>query len=342
VVVNATTGACDVVGVVYAVAQSGATTYIGGTFTSVNGNSRPNVAAIRADGSLDPTWTPETNGIVYALAASSDGSKVFIGGGFTTVNGELRSRLAAVDAVTGDLVPGWTTQVNNNNVRALAADGNDRLYVGGNFGRLGGRDIPRLGAVSQSTGAVQTAFVPRPTGTVRALGLTDDGTHLYLGGPFTTLQGQSRPGVAEVNPLTGVVTSFAPTDGGVPISMDVSPGGLLFFGTTNNRTWAYNPTQSNTPLYRVRTSGDVQAIAATDTEVYIGGHFSGLPEEKLNRAHIASFFTATGTGTSWNPGVNGSFGVWALLATPTALQVGGDFTRAATLARRGVARFNFS
>lgn len=343
------TGACVTPGVVYAIAQVGATTYVGGSFTSVSGVPRANVAAIRADGTLDPNWNPSTDGVVYSLAASSDGSKIFLGGGFSTVGGQSHGRLAAVTADTGQLITAWTTTTNNNLVRALAADAGDRLYVGGSFGRIGGKAIPQLGAVSQSSGAVDIAFSPQPSGTVRALTLSDDASKLYAGGPFTTIGGLSRPGAAELNAGTGSVTSFAPTDGGVVISMDVSPSGRLYFGTTSNRTWAYDPAVSSTPLYRVRTGGDVQAILATDDEVYIGGHFNTLPEAKLNRLAIASFLPANGQATSWDPGASGSFGVWAIALTRTALSpnavpalsIGGDFTRVAGLARRGYARFNF-
>src|SRR3712207_1272173 len=64
-VTNTTTGACDVAGVVYAMTQVGGLTYIGGQFNSVSGTPRSNVAAIRADGTLDPSWNPTTDGIVY-------------------------------------------------------------------------------------------------------------------------------------------------------------------------------------------------------------------------------------------------------------------------------------
>ena len=345
-----TTGTtCEVVGVVYAITQIGSRTYIGGRFTTVAGAPRANVAAIRADGTLDPTWNPSTDGIVYALAASSDGSKVFLGGTFGTVGGTARGRLAAVTAATGALVPGWTTTVNSNAVRALVADSADRLYVGGSFGRIGGRTIARLGAVSQATGAVDTGFVPNPNGTVRALALSDDGSRLYTGGGFNAVGGAARPGAAELTPTSGAATSFAPTDGGVVIAMDVAPSGRLYFGTTSNRTWAYDPADGGTPQYRVRTGGDVQAILATDDEVYIGGHFDTIPEHKLNRLALASFLSATGTPTAWNPGANGAFGVWALALTrtplspgePPALSAGGDFTRVANLARRGYTRFLF-
>jgi hypothetical protein len=342
---------CEVVGVVYAMTQMGGLTYIGGSFASVSGTPRANVAAIRHDGTLDPDWNPSTDGIVYAMAASSDGTKIFLGGSFTTVGGQSRSRLAAVTPDTGALVSGWTTTVNTNAVRALAADSADRLYVGGNFGRIGGRAIPRLGAINQSTGAVDTAFVPNPNGTVRALTLSDDGSRLYAGGGFNAVGGAIRPGVAELSPATGTATAFAPTDGGVVIAMDVSPGGRLYFGTTSNRTWAYDPASGGTPEYRVRTGGDVQAILALEDEVYIGGHFDTLPESKLNRLALASFLPADGTPTAWNPGASGSFGVWALGLTRTplspneppapSLSVGGDFTRVAGEARRGYARFLF-
>ncbi|KRF00067.1 hypothetical protein ASG88_11750 [Nocardioides sp. Soil777] len=344
-------GTCAVVGVVYAITQAGNRTYIGGQFTSVAGAPRSNVAALGTDGTLDPTWNPSTDGIVYALAASSDGTKIYLGGTFTTVAGAARSRLAAVTPDTGALISTWRTTVNNNAVRALVADSADRLYVGGNFGRIGGKVVPRLGAVSQSTGTVDEAFVPDPGGTVRTLALSDDGSQVYAGGSFTTIGGAGRPGVAQLDPTTGAATSFAPTDGGVVISMDVAPGvdGHLYFGTTSNRTWAYDPVKGGTPDYRIRTGGDVQAILATTDEVYIGGHFNTMPESKLNRLALASFRPSDGTPTAWNPGANGSFGVWALALTrtpvspgePAALTIGGDFTRAGGLARRGVTRFLF-
>ncbi len=348
VVFNTSTNTCEIAGVVYAMTQVGDRTYIGGSFTTIAGQPRANLAAIRGDGTLDPTWAPTTDGIVYALAASSDGTKIFAGGTFTTVNGSAR-RLAALTPDTGQLVPGWTTTTSNNTVRSLVTDPADRLYVGGNFSRIGGHGITRLAAVSQSSGAVDTAFAPTPNNTVRALALTDDGGRLYAGGSFTTMGGQPRTGAAELVPANGAVTSFAPTESGVVISMDVSPTGRLFFGTTNNRTFAYDPTGDNAPEYRVRTSGDVQAILATADEVYVGGHFSGFPEQKVERLHIASFAASDGAVTGWNPGANGSYGVWAFGLTQTALSpdarpalsVGGDFTRTANVARRGYARFGF-
>jgi hypothetical protein len=329
----------EVVGVVYSSVQVGDRTIIGGNFTTVGGLPRANVAAIRADGTVDPAFDPSTDGIVYALAASDDGTKVFLGGGFTTVGGLAHGRLAAVDPVTGALITSWKTATNSNLVRALATASN-RLYVGGSFSRIGGKDINRLAAVNQTTGVVDATFAPRPNNTVRAVGVSPDGQSVYAGGPFSVIAGAARPGIAELS-STGAATSFAPTDGGVVIALDPVPdGSRVFFSTTNNRTWAYDPAVSNTPAYRVRTSGDVQAIEATDDEVYIGGHFSGLPEAKLERKTLASFHPGDGTATSWNPGTsNINFGVWTITAAADSLAIGGDFGRVAGERHPGFARF---
>jgi hypothetical protein len=340
--VDATDG---VNGVVYAVTHIGGITYIGGAFSSVDGQPRQNLAAINPDGTLNTDWNPAANGVVYALAASSDSSKVFVGGGFTTVGGIDRGRLAAVTADTGAVVENWTTTTSNNLVRALVTDSGDRLYVGGSFTRIGGKAVPRLAAVSQSTGVVATATTepafapPMPSATIRALTLSDDGSMLYAGGGFSTIGGVARAGAAELDTSTGAVTSFAPSDGGVVISMDITPNGRLFFGTTSNRTWAYDPAVSNTGLYRIRSGGDTQAILATNDEVYIGGHFNTLPEQKLDRLALASFSPVDGAITDWNPRANGPFGVWAIDMSATKLHIGGDFTRVGGLARRGYTSF---
>ncbi len=288
------------------------------------------------------TFNPSTDGIVYALALSDDGTKVFLGGGFTPVGGVAHGRLAAVEPVNGELLTGWKTATKSNLVRALATTSN-RLYVGGSFSRIGGKDINRLAAVNQTTGVVDTNFAPRPNNTVRAVGVALDGQgghKVYAGGPFTTMAGEARPGIAELT-SAGVATAFAPTDGGVVIALDPVPDdGRVFFSTTNNRTWAYDPAVSNAPAYRVRTSGDVQAIEATDDEVYIGGHFSGLPEAKLERHTLASFHPGDGSPTTWNPGTtNINFGVWTITAASDSLSIGGDFGRVADERHPGFARF---
>ncbi|HYF47068.1 MAG TPA: delta-60 repeat domain-containing protein [Acidimicrobiales bacterium] len=326
-------------GTVWAVTQVGNRTIIGGDFTTVGGLPRQNAAAILADGSVDPTFAPNPDGIVYAVAGSTDGSRVFLGGVFANAGGVAQSRLAAVDATTGAAVPGWTTGANGD-VLALAVNGN-RLYAGGRFTTIGaGISRPRLAAVDTTTGAVQTGFNPRPNWTVRALVVSPDGTKVYPVGGFTAVGGQERKlGAAEVLATTGAATTFNPTTGGVALAAELSPdGSRFFFSTTNNRIHAYDPAVSSTPVWVAQSKGDTQAIASSATEVYVGGHFSGFGD-RAKRNRIASLSFATGATTAWNPGANGTMGVWAMEVTPTHLLVGGEFTRIGGLVRPGFARF---
>lgn len=317
-------------GTVYAIAHVGDLTVIGGSFTAVGGKPRQNVAAIRADGTLDPDFNPTVNGTVRALAASEDGSAVFVGGLFTDVGGIPRTNLAAVDTLTGAALPSWQadTSGGTRGVLTLAVSA-DRLFVGGNFTAIEGITRPSLASVSVSAGEVLKGFRPRPNRPVNEVVVSPDGSKVYAGGPFTMMAGIERlHGVAELDATTGTLTSFEPTEGGgTVITLALShDGSRLYFSTENNTLFAYD-LPANVPTWSVKTSGDTQAIAASATEVYIGGHFSQLTTYKVKRNFLASLNPSDGTPTAWDPNPSGgTMGVWSLALTPDSLQAGGTFT----------------
>jgi hypothetical protein len=329
----------QVTGIVYALAQVGDRTIIGGDFTAVGGVARQNIAAIRADGSVDPAFNPGADGIVYAVAGSGDGSRIFVGGVFANVGGVARANIAALDS-TGAVVSGWQANANDD-VLALATSGS-RVYAGGRFTAIGTSARRRLAAIDIATGSVITAFNPWPDWTVRAVTVSPDGTKVYAVGGFSVIGGQSRPNAAEVLASNGQATAFKPSQGGgVALAVALTPDGTrMFFSTENNRLFAYEPAKSNDPVYVVATSGDTQAIGASTTEVYIGGHFSQLQGYKLKRGHLASLHLSDGTPTSWNPSVNGAMGVWAIGLTSNAVFIGGEFTKVGNKNQSGFARFS--
>jgi WD40 repeat protein len=335
----------QVAGNVYAVAQVGDRTIVGGKFTSVGGKARANIAAIRSDGTVDPTFNPGANGTVYSIAATADGSRIFLGGLFTQAGGLARANLAAVDGVTGAAVTSWQadTAGTNPEVKSIAVHA-DRLYVGGKFGTIDGTSRLRLAAVDTGSGDVVTSFRPRPAGGVRAIVLSPDGSTLFAGGGFTKLGGQSRPEHAgEVYTSNGDATPFNPSEsGGNIVSVGLSPDGERFFyGTDNNTIFAYDVHVSNNPVWLDKMSGNTQAIAVSDTEMYIGGHFSQSTTYKVKRAFFASLHPEDGTLTTWDPSpTGGKMGVWALSITPDHLLAGGVFTAFGTQRQRGFARFS--
>jgi WD40 repeat protein len=334
------------VGGVYALADAGDRTIIGGLFTRFGGRARANVAAILADGTVDKTWNPGTNGIVRAVAVSDDGGTVFLGGLFTQVAGAARANLAAVDAVSGQVLDSWVADTTGKNpaVNSLAVKGN-RLYVGGTFVGIDGTTRKRLVALDVGTGDVVTGFRPAPNGNVREVVVSPDGSKVYAGGAFTKIGGQTRNArAAELLAGNGTATPFNPSgDGGNAVTVEVSPDGSRFFySTENNTVFAYDPATSNSPLWSRKMSGNTQAMAAGPSgELYIGGHFSQDVTSKTKRAYFASINYGSGSLTSWDPNATGGkMGVWAFLIDGDKLHAGGLFRYFNGVQQRGYARFS--
>ena len=70
---------------------------IGGTFTTVLGQPRTNLARINADGSLDTTLVADTDGLVGAIVVQPDGA-IVVGGSFSHIGGQARNHIARLDA----------------------------------------------------------------------------------------------------------------------------------------------------------------------------------------------------------------------------------------------------
>src|SRR5947209_5906117 len=73
---------------------------IGGTFTTVLGVARNNIARLNPDGTLDTAFNPNANSYVGSIAVQADG-KILAGGVFTSIGGQTRNRIARLDATTG-------------------------------------------------------------------------------------------------------------------------------------------------------------------------------------------------------------------------------------------------
>ncbi len=92
------------------IAVAGSTLFIGGQFTSVDGETRQHLAQIDGEGNLT-AWAPEVNGEVDGIAY--DGSSVYAGGWFQSAGGVTRRHLAAFDATDGSLLD-WNPGARDN------------------------------------------------------------------------------------------------------------------------------------------------------------------------------------------------------------------------------------
>ena len=128
------------------------TVYIGGDFTTVDGQSRNHIAALDATtGALLDSFRPSINGQVRAITVSS--SVVYAGGSFSKANNATRTRLAAFNPANGALTS-WAPSADNGQVQGMAVtqDGS-RVVIGGRFTTLNHVAANGMGAVSTATGA---------------------------------------------------------------------------------------------------------------------------------------------------------------------------------------------
>src|SRR5262245_33320684 len=158
----------EVDGEVYSIARHPTDGWIlGGSFISVGGQPRLNLAHVRADGTV-AAWNPGTNGPVYAVHASS--VEVFVGGSFTVLGGENRTNLGKLNPNTG-VVANWTPNPDGV-VRALVQV-SSTLFVGGGFLNFAAQPRMCLAALNMGTG-VLSAWNPGADDTVFTMDLRID------------------------------------------------------------------------------------------------------------------------------------------------------------------------
>ena len=130
-----------------ALAVSDSTVLAGGTFSSIGGQPRNNIAALDPATGNATSWNPNAIGpassdpVISALAVS--GSTVYAGGRFSSIGGQPRNNIAALDPATANATS-WDPNANGG-VGALAFGLDGSLWAGGSFTHSGG--APRAGIV---------------------------------------------------------------------------------------------------------------------------------------------------------------------------------------------------
>jgi hypothetical protein len=313
---------------------------VAGSFNSIGGVARGNLAALSAATGEATGWNPDANSNVLALAYADN--LVYVGGLFTNVAGLERRRLAALDAGTGQAT-GWNPNVLGRAAvgvfALLAADGN-RLYVGGNFTNVLSTTRNSLAVFSRSTGGLQ-GWNPNPgistanqSPSINALALS--GNTLYAGGDFTTNGGQPRLRVAALDATSGnALAAFNPGASNAVAAFALTGNTLYVGGAFTNiggqvrgRVAALDATTGavsltwNPDAGPVAAATRVNALAVANNSVYAGGAFASIGGVFRNRA--AGLRASDGQAHDWNPNANAP--VRALFRTADAIYLGGEFT----------------
>jgi hypothetical protein len=176
------------------------------------------------------------------------------------------------------------------------------MYAGGSFGSVStapgvspGGTFTRNNIVAfDPTSGVIRSFAPSINGAVWAL--ATDGTSLYVGGAFSSVNGVARRGLVKLNPTTGAVDAAfnANFNSGQVTETAVVGGRLLVGGTFAGKLRALNLTSgANTGYVNIAITGTV-ADNAGPTEVY---RFAVNPAG--TRLVAVGNFTSVGGQTRW-------------------------------------------
>jgi uncharacterized delta-60 repeat protein len=291
------------------VLQSDDSIVVGGLFEAFwpndtkTGIVRRYLARLKSDGTVDETYNPSPNAVVYAIALHNDGSAL-VGGAFTAVETAPRMMIAGEFSTVGEkAVPRLArvqpdgnpdqrfTPTPNGAVYALAPYLDGRVLVGGAFTQIAGAERPRVARLL-ADGSLDTSYAPQFNGTVRAIALRADGV-AYVGGSFTSVGGQARGGVARVTSTGALDPSFVPALGGSVVALATqSDGRILVAGDltangTVRRIARLNTDGSLDAGFSPHFDGDVRSIALqADGRILVGGSFTRVNDTSRRRVAL--------------------------------------------------------
>jgi fibronectin type 3 domain-containing protein len=137
-------------------------------------------------------------------------------------------------ARTWGVGPATTTSASVGKPRVLAIlPVGDRIFVGGTFDQVidpAGLSYPakNIAVFSATTGAADLTFQASASDTVTSL--ATDGSQVFLGGAFNTVNGANRRGLAAVSVSSGALTSWSPAVSGGQVDALAYAGGAVFAG----------------------------------------------------------------------------------------------------------------
>ena len=330
----------NVNGNVYAIAvQSTGKIIIGGSFTTVNGVARDNLARLNPDGTLDAAFTTEANGTVLTLAQQTNGS-IVLGGAFTTVGGLTRNHLARISA-GGSVDAGFSPDANGF-VQTVAVQSDGKILAGGNFTTVDGLSAQRIVRLL-SNGTKDDDFIATVnSGAVQSLDIETDG-QIVIGGTFTSVNGQTRNRLARLAHRGGLDQNFNPNVDNTVYAVKVLPGGRIVFGgsfttvggQTRNRLARLNDDGSLDAGFNPNVNNTVYELAVQpDGDFLAGGDFTNAGGQPRNRV---ARFNLNGSLDSFAALINDV--VYAIAVQPDRkLVIGGGFTAINLQTRNHLAR----
>lgn len=333
--------------------QSDGKIIIGGSFTLYNDVSKNYITRLNQDGSIDQTFNSGigADNSVSTTTVLSNG-KIIIGGSFTKYNQMGRNRIMRLNAngtFDATFNPGTGT---DNQVKAIAIQGNDKIIIGGSFTNCNGTNknfIARL----NNDGTLDTTFNPEkgfasthPYGGVTTISLQSN-EKIIVGGQFTSFNGISRNRIARLNTNGTLDTTFNPGTGcnaSVYACAAQSDGKIIIGGQFTS----YNGTIKN-GIVRLNDDGKIDTTFNIGTGIDANDYILDIKIQNDGKVIICGFFKSyNGTDVNGiirlnkNGSIDTSFnkgGIIFGVVNTTTLQNDGKIIIGGHI-NRGIARLN--
>lgn len=218
-----------------------------GPVSTTPANFTPRLATSGIDGSVEQIRQLVPCGSnMYAVGTFSQIKR------YSTVY--TRNNAFSFSATTGAMTA-WNPNVNGlvNSV-ALSADCGT-AYLGGVFTSVNGTAVRNIAAVSTSTGAVVPGFASSAGGQVSAMLMS--GSHLLVGGYFTSINNSAKGYLVSLNPRTGLDDNY--------VNLNIS--GTYVYRDDNNNASGSNATR----IYNFSLSPDGTRLLAMGVFTSISG-----------------------------------------------------------------------
>jgi Domain of unknown function (DUF5122) beta-propeller len=278
-------------GRVFALAKARGLLFVGGSFSSVNGHARHNLAAfnLRTGRLSHKVRDLRIRGAVEAIAATS--RAVYLGGSFSSVGGRSRAKLAKLTPAGGRyrVARGWRPRANGM-VRAIVVVSSRRIVVGGDFTSMSGRGQSYIAALGGGRRGRVRPWASRPQAEILDLALS--GKSIYA---------------AEAG----------------------SGGTALRFGADRGKLKWYYKTDGNVQAVTVVGHAPVFGMHGDNVAPRKNRKMSEFGHSRRIERHKIFMLTRKGRLRPWNPNLTstaGVLGVWALCAGGGNVYAGGDFT----------------
>ncbi len=203
--------------------------YLAGSFGTVNGQSRPGVARLTKDGSLDPNFFPDIGATphqINTIRFTPDGSGgIGVGGSFNTTAGVPAKYISLNFNGSNPLsfVPAGA-----GSIMALGYQRNMNAIVGGDFATIDGQQ--RFGIARLLPNRhVDPAFAASVDNVILSLIVQQD-DKIIIAGQFAHVDGEPRTNIARLNKDGTLDPLFQPKTNGLVDAMVLDTSGRLVIG----------------------------------------------------------------------------------------------------------------